>query len=471
MTSQEIQRKPNVWPLLATLTVIVVLAAAAVIFGGSTLRDRWKLVVVALGGGQSAAGGHGGHEDDDDHAGHGGAKDSIELDELAQRNIGIKVKEVALKPFLRTISIPAMIVEVPGHSRRQISAPMTGIVTRIYHDEGDMVGPNEKLFDLRLTHEELVQAQSEFLRVVAQLRVANDEVKRLQSLSQDGGLGRSQLREHIYEKKKLAADLNARRQGLQLHGLTAAEVREIEESGTLLAGLIVRSPADAKGLWQIDQLNVQLGQHAEIGASLAAMTNYRRLLIQGKAFDQDATILRTAQNNQIARKDEDWTLTAVVNANGRRREVLWGLKILRIANGINRESRALDFYVQFDNKLLDTPEASADASAAPRYLSWEHRPGQRVQLQVPVSQKEDQIVLPIDAVVEDGANRYVFVQVGNEFRRRSVRVLERNQDHVMIAQGESLKLKRSVVVSGAYLIHLAIKKKAGEGGGGHGHVH
>ena len=40
-----------------------------------------------------------------------------------------------------------------------------------------------------------------------------------------------------------------------------------------------------------------------------------------------------------------------------------------------------------------------------------------------------------------------------------------------IANDGSLNLKRSVVVSGGYLSHLAIKKKAGEGGGGHGHVH
>ena len=68
----------------------------------------------------------------------------------------------------------------------EVTAPMTGVVTRIYPIQGEAVRPGQPLFEVRLTHEDLLQLQAEFLRTVEELDViggrgvavaVNDEVR------------------------------------------------------------------------------------------------------------------------------------------------------------------------------------------------------------------------------------------------------------------------------------------------------
>ena len=82
-----------------------------------------------------------------------------------------------LQSFTKTISVPGMIVERPGRSTVEVTAPMTGIVTRIYTIEGEAVEPGAKLFELRLTHEELVQSQAELLQTAEELDVIGREIE------------------------------------------------------------------------------------------------------------------------------------------------------------------------------------------------------------------------------------------------------------------------------------------------------
>ena len=103
---------------------------------------------------------HVGH--DHAHAGHNEAN-SIELSEQARKNIGLKVEKVVLTAFTKTIGVPGMVIERPGRSTVEVTAPMTGVITRIYATEGEAVEAGQKLFDLRLTHEELVTSQTELI--------------------------------------------------------------------------------------------------------------------------------------------------------------------------------------------------------------------------------------------------------------------------------------------------------------------
>jgi len=102
----------------------------------------------------------------DAHAGHdhaSGGETSLELSEQAQKNVGLQLVTVQPRDFDRTINVPAMVKQRPGRTEINVSAPMTGIVTRIYPIGGEAVTPGQPLFDLRLTHEDLVDTQSAFL--------------------------------------------------------------------------------------------------------------------------------------------------------------------------------------------------------------------------------------------------------------------------------------------------------------------
>jgi hypothetical protein len=57
-----------------------------------------------------------------------------------------------------------------------------------------------------------------------------------------------------------------------------------------------------------------------------------------------------------------------------------------------------------------------------RFLTWRYKPGQRMQLRVPVEQWTDRIVLPVDGVAKEGVEYCVFQQNGDHFDRVPVQV-------------------------------------------------
>ena len=388
---------------------------------------------------------------------------TVRLSLSAQENVGIQVAKVKLQSFERTIRVPAMVVERPGRSHIQIAAPLTGVVTRVYPTQGEAVAPGQPMFDLRLMHEEVVEAQGAFLQTAEELDVLGREIARLEQITATGAVAGKTLLLRKYEQQKLEAMLRSQRQRLLLHGLLDAQVDGILTHRTLLSEMtvFVPEPSDAAPVLLVEELKVDKGQHIAVGDLLCVLADYSELYIQGKAFEQDVPALEHAAN-------EDWPVTAVVSTNDRQRETLTDLRILSLANTVDPESRAFAFFVQLPNELIRDRRTSDGR----RFCAWQFKPGQRLELLVPVERWSDRMVLPRDAVVEDGAESYVFEKIDGHFDRRAVRVEYRDPYSVVLAGDGELTPGATIVVAGAYQIHLALKNKAGGAPDPHaGHNH
>src|SRR5262245_34921953 len=173
------------WVMLSILAVVGVVAATTYSYWSPLLGGLDN--VVAHGGAASVenADGHS-HAETDSHA-HNNPSE-IELSPQAQQNIGLKVGPIALAPYERAVTIPGMIIERPGRTSVAVAAPLTGVVTEIAAVEGEAVVAGQELFKIRLTHEEIVQAQGEFLKTLAELDVNNREMKRLESVAAEGAI-------------------------------------------------------------------------------------------------------------------------------------------------------------------------------------------------------------------------------------------------------------------------------------------
>jgi len=360
-----------------------------------------------------------------------------QLSEQGRKNIGLQLGSVELRDFDRTFKVPAMVIGRPGHMVT-VSALATGMVSHIYRYPGESVAPGEALFDLRLTHGDLVQAQNEFLRTVGQLDVVQREVARLEKVKAVAGktlLGRR------YVEQQYEATLRAHREALMLHGLSEEQVDTIESSRQLLQSLTVTAPSD---FVEMDELLVHEGDHVIAGAALCTLVNPRELYVEGKAFEEDAESLRLAYR-------EGWNVTA---------DGMPDLKILYVGNRIDRESRALRFYLPLANELIWEGH----------FNIWEYRPGQRVQLHVPYVSLKQQLVVPRDAVVSSKAERFVFVPNGDQFDRKPVHVEHVNQKWAVIESDGTLFPGDTVVVSGAWQLGLALKSDGVvDPHAGHGH--
>ncbi len=391
--------------------------------------------------------------------------DAIELSEQALKNIGFESYPVRLSTFVRRIPMPGMIVERPGRSQIQVAAPMTGIVTKINVMEGTAVEPGTPLFELRLMHEELVAAQADFVRAAETLAVVRSELGRLQS-AEEGVIAGRRILEQQYEERKLEAELRAGRQALLLHGLTSDQIDEILTRGKLFQVQHVSAPTHehdrddcrADHLFHVQSLPVKIGQMVEVGQVLCVLADHCELFVEGRAFEDDLAALRRAVEN-------DWDVSADSAGGG---ESIEGLKVLYLADRVDEPSRTFRFYLRLVNRI----EQERRSETGLRFIDWRYKPGQRVELHVPVERWENRIVLPAQAVVREGPECYVYRQEGARFERVAVHLEYQDRRSAVIAADGSLMPGETVAAGGAFQIHLAFMNRSGAGIDPHaGHNH
>jgi cobalt-zinc-cadmium efflux system membrane fusion protein len=424
------------------------------------MQDLIRSGPAATSGEKEPSGGdeHAGH----DHVGHAHAghdeSNSVELSEQARKNIGLGDPiKVELKPFTKTISVPGMVIERPGRSSVEVTAPMTGVVTRIYQIEGAAVEPGAKLFDLRLTHEELVQLQADLLKSAQELEIIAREIQRIEKLIADQALPGKQMLERQYEQKKVLAAMQSQRQALLLHGLTNEQINKILNEKELLRELTVTVPATSQGgmssaktIFQVQGLKVSQGQHVNTGDSLASLADHGELFIEGEAYARDLQEISRAAEQELP-------VSVTLETNGTKPEVVSDLRLLYMAAKVDPDSRTLDFFVNLPNEKISDKQLPD----GPRFITWRFRPGQRVQLQIPTETLPNRIVLPAEAVAQEGPETYVFTPNGDHFDRRKVHVEYRDPNWVVIANDGSLFPGDLVAPSGATQLQLALKNKSG----------
>lgn len=443
---------------------------------------------------------HAGHDHEGhDHAAHGGHRESasLELSEQAMRNIGLtadEVRPVTLEVFRRTITVPAVVVEKPGRTRIQVATPMTGAVTQIHAVEGESVNPGSLLFRIRLTHEDLVQAQTGFVQTLGELDVEQREITRLEEITKSGAIAGKMLLDRKYAAGRLMALLTAQREALRLHGLSEQQVEQIEVTRRLLRELQMFAPAALPSVGEeraldsgptqssalvtpndadhaeagertevpliLQDLSVHVGQSVDAGDSLCVLTDFSELYIEGMAFEYDIAVLREASRR-------NWDVAAVLQRGDQDNEVVDGLNIAYLANEVDTESRTLRFYVDLRNTI-----SSDRMQGDRRFVEWRYFPGQRLQLEIPVEEWPDRMVLPVDAVAREGAEYFVFRQNGKFLDRVAVHVEFRDQRSVVIANDGALFPGDFVAMSGAHQMQMALKNKAGGAPDPHaGHNH
>jgi len=468
-------------PIVILINVVLGISLAA-IGAAAALHRQWPQpvrdwVIARLQGPATTAApaaahdhDHGDHGHDHDH-GHVHAdhteEDSLTLSDQARRTIGLTEGEVTLRTFERTIGVPGMVVERKGRSRFTIIAPLTGFLTKIEITEGAAVSPGQPLFELRLTHEELVQLQADLLKTTAEVDVVRREIARLQGIGPEGLIPTKMILERKYEVEKLEAVLESQRQALLLHGLSNEQVEGILTSRTLLHTIAVRAPtrdalpadAPSDATLLVQELLVEQGQHVNAGDTLAILVDHETLLIEGEAFEQDLPQIVEAAK-------EKRPVTAVLETKAGPATRLAGLAIASVSSRVDSESRALHFYVTLPNEQVAT------GSGAGRFVTWRYKPGQRMQLLVPVEEWRDRIVLPPEAVAQDGLEHYVFMTHGDHVHRQPVHVEYRDPTAVVIANDGALSPGDEIAMTAAQQLQLAIKNRSGSAVDPHaGHNH
>ncbi len=435
---------------------------------------------------------HGGHKDDEHDE-----VSTLVLSPLSLKNLGLTpeyLRPIALTDFYRTVTIPAIIVGKPGRTDIQVSSPMIGIVQHVHAVSGEAVVPGGLLFEVRLTYEDLVDTQTEFLKNLADLEIERREVARLEEVTRSGAVASKLFLERQYALQKLESSLAVQRAALKFHGLSDLQVESIVRERRMLRDLTIVAPeidshaheddylrlSDGRFLpasfegksnrtevntgqptpMIVEQLSAAKGQGVQAGETLCKLSDYSSLYIEGRAFEQDAPAI-------AAVTAKGWPIEAIIpTASGQ--ESVPALKVAFVASAIDPQSRTLSFFVNLPNWIL-RDEMTAEGQ---RFVMWKYRVGQRLELRVPVEAWEQQIVMPVDAAVKEGVNWYVFQQKGDHFERVAVHVKHRDQLYVVIENDGALSPGDVVALRSAHQMQMAIKSQSGLSADPHaGHNH
>src|SRR5262249_23463158 len=134
------------------MPALAVAVVAGLALGGYLTRQTWS---PWLGRGQPGGEGEAAPAPGETAA----PADKVILSDQAQKNPGLTARPLVARTFWKTIQVPGMVVDRPGHSDRGVVAPAAGVVARIARVPGDTVRPGELLFVLKLLSEPVHQAQ------------------------------------------------------------------------------------------------------------------------------------------------------------------------------------------------------------------------------------------------------------------------------------------------------------------------
>lgn len=405
---------------------------------------------------------------------------TLKLTEQGRKNLGLVAKPAKPQVYLRTLQIPGTVVHRPGVTDRGVTSPAVGVVVSVHAFPGDIVAPGTKLFALRLFSEYLQNTQSELFKATRETELLREQYARIEGPAQAGAVAGSRLIELQNQLRRQDALMQAYRQDLLTRGLTPEQIDQVT-AGTFVSTIDIVAPppvasaapsADVQPvaflaeegtsgpLYEVQELNVELGQQVQAGQSLATLADHTSLYIEGHAFKSEATALERATQNEwpveVEFAEDDAASWPAIGEP---------FRIRHLANSIDPESRTFDFYVPLTNQ-----SRTYEKEGQP-FVVWRFRPGQRVRLQVPVEEFPDVLVLPAEAIVREGPEAYVFQQNGDLFNRLPVHVLHEDRTRIVVANDGSVKPGLYLAQNSAASLNRVLKAQAASGVRADVHVH
>lgn len=470
------QNRKSIWPTLLMSATLIGAGGVA----GFFLRPVLLPVAVSAD-----------PEQETESAEHGHGSNVVEILETALNNLDLKTGKLDRRDYFDSIRIPAEVVERIPQGRRSIASTVAGRIKRVHITKGQAIRPGTRLFDIQVTDPELSESQVQLINVMAEIAANQKQIDRLEPLVSQGVVANKRLIDIKLERDKLIKKREALQQSLGLKGMSDAQIADLMSGQQLLKDVGVFAPGIKAGdasnasesitiqtsaasldsnendYFTVESVNGLEGTQLEIGDSLCELTHHSELLIKGFAFEKDIERIATAM-------DKGWKFSAHFgpSTGNITRE---NLPLYQIENHVDPDSQTFPVFVEIRNEIASQHRDESNRT----FVNWRFKPGQRTHLDVPVEVWEKQWVVPIEAIVYEGPQAFVFQKINHthetpegtihEFAKTSVKVLHKDEYHAVLAKSDFLKSYEEYALDKAYQLNLILKAAAS--GGGHGHSH
>jgi len=299
----------------------------------------------------------------------------------------------------------------------RIGSPVDGRITRVLVYEGQHVRNGQVL--AMLHSNALSDTQFAFVKACSQLKLSEQSAERARQLVQADVIGKAELQKREAEVLQNATEVSALR--AQLHGLGMSEtsIQNLEHSRKLNSDY----PIIATISGTVIERNVTVGQVVQTADIAFQVADLSHLWLVAEVPEEHAGALEAGKD-------------VIANVPAIPSEILHG-KLSFVSPIVNPETRTVQARMDLLNsKNLFKPDMLAT-------MTFESRP-------------ENQLTVPITAVVREENKDFVFIAVGNqEFALREVELGPEVADHRVVLRG--LHIDETIVLNGAF--HLNNKRK------------
>ena len=166
----------------------------------------------------------------------------VELAKTTVDNMELKTGKFEVRDYFETIVLPAEFVERLPDGRHQIVAPIGGQVEQVFVSPGQAVSAGAPLFQLRVTDEQVSEAQVAFLSVMSDLDSNSAQLERSRRLADREIIAGKKVIELELKLNELNSRRRAIEQELLLRGLSEEQLRALIDHQTLVSSLTIYAP-------------------------------------------------------------------------------------------------------------------------------------------------------------------------------------------------------------------------------------
>jgi len=339
----------------------------------------------------------------------------IKIDASQRDALGIKTAPLQAAAEYIGNQAPARVV-IPPSQEHVVSTSQTGLVNKVNAAVGDNIKKGDLLAEIKSP--DLIMLQREYLQALSQEQLLKSQMKRDQTLFEEGIIAQRRYLETKSQYMEASATLDERKQTLELAGMDISSITKLRKTRKLTSTLIV------KAQWQ----GVVLERMAVTGARVEANAPLFRIADLSKLWlDMRVPITTTKSlkpGSVITIKDAD------VKA-----------KLIMIGHEVDPGNQT----------VLVRGEVTQGIDKV--------RPGQFLEVQLTTQNNLTQYRIPAAALVRSGNQTVVFIESDLGFRILPVRLLSQQGDSAVIAG--DLSITDRIAVSG-----IAAIKGAWQGLGG-----
>ncbi len=231
--------------------------------------------------------------------------------------------------------------------------------------------------------------------------------------------------------------LNKVRQKLQVSGLTLEDIDKIIQTGQPSAMFYVKAPASG----QITDQHVTVGTTVEKSDVLFSILDTDIVWAQGEVHEDTLALIQ-----------DKWQIGSEVRISvAAYPETIYTGKISGLSDVVEPEEQTVHFWAEIENP------------------DHQLKPGMFADQTIVLDKGVDVLSIPLDAVIEDGGSRFVFLEYGATYTRHEIVVGAKDDQYIEVREG--VLPGERVVVQGMHQLMRAMAAPTQVVDANHGHPH